>query len=227
MFIGFWSLSLWPVLRTAYDLCFVARQEHLHCYTQTAHSSCVPACADSSVLFLALRCGECCSCSIQVLITCPSYSFLWAHYSKAYITVCQMLGICTCFRNVFFVLLNLYVDDPMCNKRILVHALLATTLKRHMSAATRMCCGYSVFWGFCGLGFSEFLKVLLHGLGGFVVFYFAYEGIFNYWNLLSTETFCGIKLYCNDQKFPCCMQEDGLDSFLRSLQHFISAALYF
>lgn len=135
---------------------------------------------------------------------------------------------CTCFRNVFFGLLSLYVDDSMCNKRFLVHALLVTTLKKHMSAAARMCCGYSVFWGFCGLGFSELLKVLLHGLGEFVVVvYFAYEGIFNYWNLLSIETFRGIKLYCNDQNFPCCMQEDGLGSFLRSLQHFISAALYF
>lgn len=93
VFIGFGSPSLLPVPRTAHVLCSVAGQEHLHCYTHTAHSSCVPACADSSVLFLALRCGECCSCSIQVLTTCPSHCFLWAHYSKAYFIVCQMLGL--------------------------------------------------------------------------------------------------------------------------------------
>lgn len=104
---------------------------------------------------------------------------------------------------------------PCAIKRFLVHTLLVTTLKKHMSAAVRMCCSYSVFWGFCGIGFSEFLKVLLWVLGGFlVVFYFIFEGIFNYWNLLSIETFCGIKLYCTDQKFPCWMQEDGLDGFL-------------
>lgn len=115
-----------------------------------------------------------------------------------------------------------------CAIKVPSDALLVTTLKKHMSAAVMMCCGYSAFWGFCGLGFSEFLKVLLWGLGGFVVVaYFACEGIFSYWNLLSIESFCGIKLHCSDQEFPCWMQEGGLDGFLRFLQHFISAALYF
>lgn len=118
------------------------------------------------------------------------------------------------------------MNDPMCNKRFLLHALLVNTLKKHMSAAVRMCGSYSVFWGFCGLGFSEFLKVLLWGLGGFFVVYFAYEGFLNYWNLLSIGSFCGIKLYCTDQKFPCWMQEDGLDGFFRSLQHLISATVF-
>lgn len=49
------------------------------------------------------------------------------------------------YRNVFFGLLSLYVNDPMCNKRFLVHTLLVTILKKHMSAAVRMSCGYSVF----------------------------------------------------------------------------------
>lgn len=136
MFIGFGSPSLLSVPRRAHGLCFVAGQEHLHCSTHAAHSSCVPACTDSSVLFLALRCGECCSYSIQVLTDCPSYCFLWAHYSKASITLCQMLGF---FAHViemhFFVCSVCMWMIPCAIKRFLVHALLVTTLKKHVCSS--------------------------------------------------------------------------------------------
>lgn len=165
-----------------------------------------------SCLFLALICGERCSYSTQVLITCPSHCFLWAHYSKAYFTVCVRCWVfCTCYGNVFFGLLSMCVNDPMCNKRFPLHALLVTTLKSHMCLQQSGC----VLWlfslvRFLWFGFQWISQGFALRFGWvFLLPIFAYEGIFNYWNLLSIQSFCGIKLYCTDPKFPCSVQEDG------------------
>lgn len=127
VFIGFGSL---PCCQSPGQLMFCV-------LWHTAHSSCVPACADSSVLFLALRCGECCSCSIQVLITCPSHCFLWAHYSKAYFIVCQMLGAFAHVIEMYFLVCSVCMWMIPCAIKVPSDALLVTTLKKHMSAAVR------------------------------------------------------------------------------------------
>lgn len=132
-------------------------------------------------------------------------------------------------------------NDSMCNERFLFHAVLVTTLKTHMCLQQSGC----VLWLFSLLRFLwfGFPKVLLSVSFYFIFFplflnlffffffplvaHFAYEILFNYWNFLSIQSFCGIQPHCTAPKFPCSVQEDGLDSFLRSLQCFISEALHF
>lgn len=117
------------------------------------------------------------------------------------------------------------LNDPMCNKRFLLHALLVTTLKSHMCLQQSGC----VLW------LSSLLRFLWFGFlwisQGFALVGF-FPPILYMKEFLTTETFCPYnfsveKLYCIDPTFPCWMQEDGLDGFLKPLQHFFTVALCF
>jgi len=122
-------------------------------HAPSAHGSCIPAFADSSVAFSWHR------FVVNVVHILFRFSELVHHIAllepitaKLILQSVSDAEFFACYGNLFFGLPSMCVTDPMCNKRFSLRALLVTTLKSHMCLQQSGC----VLWLVCLLRFLWF-----------------------------------------------------------------------